>query len=344
VKTKFSKILNFIKKNKYKFIIGIIVLVIGGLIGSNKYKKAQEEKPVFQKPQREDIIKTLDIPGVIDAKEKASMRFAGGGKVVYLGAKEGDFVKKYQTIATIDKRDLNKQLQDNLNDYMKERWDWEQQLDDVEDRTIDQAEERTVDKNQWDLENSVIAVERNQISITDTVMSSPITGILVSSPTNVTGVNLIYTETFEIINPDSLIIKAYVDEADMALVKKSQEAMIELDAYPNETITSFVDFIAFKSTQTTSGTSFVVELPINSNDINKFRLGMNGDVEIIMQTKNNVLTIPLVATIEKDGKTYVEVKKGKDTEEVEIEVGLETDELIEVISGLDENDEVLIPE
>lgn len=341
----FIKKLKSLWKTKRWWVIGGLVILL--IVGQRIYARSQNQgQLIFVSPTRETLVKTLEVSGTVDAKEKASMRFLAGGKVVYLGAKEGDQVRKWQTIATIDRASLAKTQEKNLNLYSKERLDWDQQLDDIEDRTIDKEETRTVDKNQLDLENTVIDVEIAAIAVENTVMSSPISGILVQSPTNVAGVVLAATDLFVVVNPDTLVFQALVDEADIAAVQQNQSASIELDAYPGETIDSTVSYISYQSTVDASGTVFVIELPIQPlNGLEKYRLGMNGDASIKLTEKTGVLTIPLIATRERDGKTYVDVRAdGQVFEEREITIGLETDEKVEVLGGLSESDEIVLPQ
>lgn len=344
IKNIFTWIKNLWKERKWLVIIASIVLLI---IGNRIYQnKKNQPVLIFENPQIKTITKTLDVSGIIDAKEKASMRFAAGGKVVYLGAQEGDTVKKWQTIASIDGRSAAKTKEKYLNLYSKERLDWDQTQSDIEDgTTVDETQQRTIDKEQYDLNNSVLDVELAAISISNNTMSAPFAGVLVKSPTSVTGVQLLATDTFDLVNPETLVFKALVDEADISLVLNDQEATIELDAHPDETLESIVTYISYQSVPSTSGTAFLVEFPIPSSDITKYRLGMNGDVEIKLETKEDVLTIPLIATIDRDGETTVQLKtdNGSTVERV-IEIGLETDDYVEVISGLSESDEIVIPE
>ncbi|HEX9817420.1 MAG TPA: HlyD family efflux transporter periplasmic adaptor subunit [Patescibacteria group bacterium] len=343
--TSLSKKLKYLWKTRRWWVIVSLVGLL--LVGQTIYARSQNQETLnFISPTRQDLVKTLEVSGSVDAKEKASLRFLAGGKVIYLGAKEGDLIKKWQTIAQIDAASAAKARKKSLNLYSKERLDWDQQLDDVENRTIDQSEGRTVDKNQLDLENTVLDVEIAAITVANSVMSSPIAGILVQSPTNVSGVQLAATDTFLVVNPETLIFRALVDEADIALVQKNQSTTIELDAYREETITSAVDYIAYQSSTTASGTVFAVELPINSTEgLAKYRLGMNGDAKIKLAEKQAALTIPLIATRERDGKTFVDVRTGEKTyEEREIIVGLETEDYLEILSGLVESDEILLPE
>lgn len=339
------KKLKHLWKTKRWWMIGAIVLLLLALRQVTAGNK--QEALTFASPVRETLVKTLDVSGAVDAKEKASLRFLQGGKVVYLGAKEGDEVKKWQTIATIDARALANAQQQSLNTYAQQRLTWDQETDDFGDgTTADQADRREREKDQYTLENSVLQVEAAAIGVSNTVMSSPIAGILIQSPTNVSGVQLGPTDTFLVVNPATLVFRALVDEADIALITAGQNATIELDAYRDEIINSNVSYIAYQSNSTASGTVFIVEFPIESVEgLAKYRLGMNGDVNIVLETKENVFTIPLIATRERDGKIYVDVRTGDTTfEEREIEIGLETEDKVEVVSGLSENDEVVIPE
>ncbi len=343
IKPRITSIIKKIK-SKWKWLL-VILVVIAGFIWYQSGKDTNKVELTFQKPTRGNLIQTIEVSGVVDAKEKARLRFLAGGKLTYLGAMEGDWVKKWQTIASIDKATLQKQLQQDLNLYMKERWDWEQTQDDIEDRWIPMDEQRTVDKEQWDLENTVLTVEIRDIAIRNSAIYAPFEGILTVSPTSTTGVQLLSTDYFEVVNPNTLVFKAAVDESDIAQIKLGQTAELELDSYPDNILTTSVNYISYTSSQASSGTVFLVEFPINSNDLNRYRIGMNGDIAIITNTKENALYIPIEALIERDDKQYVEVKTGEETyEEREIQIGLETDDYIEVVSGVDENSEILIPD
>lgn len=348
----FKKTISGVKKigtqvrRRWKLALLVLVVLAAASFFFYSQQRAAQPKVTFIKPEHTDLTKTLEVSGVVDAKEKAALRFAAGGKVVYLGAQEGDWVKKGQTIASIDQRELQKRLQQDLNAYIRERWDWES-TQDATDYTVEELEtRRDIDKQQTQLNDSVLDVEIRSIAITNSYLTAPFAGILVTSPLTVTGVQLAANEAFEIINPTTLVFKAAVDEADLGLVKLAQTANINLDSYPNESITASVSAISYKSQQASSGTVFVIDLPLTGDNLlSKYRLGMNGDAILNLETRTNVLAIPLDATRTRDDKTYVDVKTGENTfEEREIQVGLETDDMIEVTSGLSGDDEIVLPE
>lgn len=73
-----------------------------------------------------------------------------------------------------------------------------------------------------------------------------------------------------------------------------------------------------------------------------YKLGSEVDVEIVLQEKDNVLLVDKDAVYEKENIKYVTVVSGKNEIETEITTGLEDDSNVEILSGLSENDVVLI--
>jgi len=332
-------------KKRWK-LLAIILLVgigLGYYLLQSQAKKDVEINTIS--PVKQDLQKTLTVAGVVDAKQKAQMRFAGGGKVVYLGASEGDTVNKGQTLATIDAKALKKQLDTSLNTYMQERWLWENTLDENENEILDDTERRVQDISQFELNKKVLQVEMQDIAIRESALYAPFSGILTVVPATVTGVQLGPTDYFELVNPSSLIFRAQVDENDIAGVSLDLPTIINLDSYPDQELNSAVNYISYTSVQSTSGTIFFVEMPLSGSDLNTYRIGMNGDVAIILEEKFDVLAIPIEAIRERDNRVFVDVLVAENTiEEREIETGLETDDYIEVISGLSESDRVVLPE
>jgi HlyD family secretion protein len=71
--------------------------------------------------------------------------------------------------------------------------------------------------------------------------------------------------------------------------------------------------------------------------------GMTADLEIKTASREDVLIIPEDAVQEKEGKTIVEVSREGNIEEREIETGLlGSDDMVEVVSGLEEGEKVIL--
>lgn len=342
-----KSILHIIKKRRWYLVIPLIILVLV-IFGNTRTKNQKSLK--FEKPQVGDLEAVVEVSGKIQAGKTAQLKFLGGGKLTYLGVKEGQRVRKYQTLASIDSRDLQTSLKSSLNTYLIGRANLDQSRYDNKDEPLTDSVRRILDKAQWAMDNNVLDVELKNLAIQNSSLYSPIEGLVTHIPTNVAGMQVSTADYFEIVDPATLEFVGEVDEVDIGKIQLGQKATITLDAYPNEKIDALINDIALKATTSTSstgGTVFLVSVTLDSPDIFKYRLGLNGSMRIVVASAKNVLNIPLSATIQKDdNKIFVTVKKpdGKplETEEKEIKIGIESDERVQVISGLKESEEFVI--
>lgn len=83
-----------------------------------------------------------------------------------------------------------------------------------------------------------------------------------------------------------------------------------------------------------------IEADIENNS--NIKIGTEVDVVIVTQEKDNVLLLDRDAVYEKHSKEFITVINGDKELETEIITGLKNDDYVEVISGLNENDIVLL--
>jgi RND family efflux transporter MFP subunit len=336
---------------KYKILIGLIIiaLLIIKFIILPKFSdtKSSNGKIISYTVKKQNLKLTQTLSGKIDADEKISLRFATSGKLAWIGVKKGDLVKKYQTIASLDQRDLKKTLQKKLNDYMSTRWNWEQSMADnnvttgnIYDRPLSDALKRTLEKAQFDLNSAVIDVELQAITLEYSNLISPINGIITSVDIPVTGVNITPASAqFEITNPNSIYLSVLADQNEVIGLSASDSAEIVMDSYPEEKLTGIVTNIDFTPKSGETGTVYEVKVKIpNLNNDLHYRLGMTGDVTFVKNEKNNVLSIPTNLIKSTNGKKTVLKQIGDQKKMTDIKIGNEFDSDTEIISGLDVGD------
>lgn len=351
-----GKIINLIKTHKIATIIGAIVLLVAILIVPKRvtsYLKGPAEKFETAKVQKQDILQTTSASGTVQSENQVTLKFQTSGKLAWVGVKEGDYVQQWQAIASLDKRELEKDLKKELNDYMNERWDFEQTYEDYnksglpeEKWLVTDAIKRILQKAQFDLNNAVIDVEIADLAVKLATIASPIEGIVTDIEAPIAGVNITpATANFTIANPSVMKFVANVDESDIGGVRIGQKVVITLDAYPDQDFEGEVVKIAFASITTRGGgTAFPVDISLPENVDQKFKVGMNGDVEIILKSREEVLTVPLEAIKRERGKAYVQVLEDKKIKEVEVELGIDSETKIEIIEGLTEDQVVIAGE
>ncbi len=333
--------LNWIKSHKIITTVVLLILIFAGF----RYAKSKQVSYTEYTVTKQNIQETFELSGKVVAGSSASLRFPAGGLVTYLGAKEGDTVKKWQTLASIDSRQLKKTLEQKLNLYAIQRGTFDQTIDDndnsVPDNELGRTLKRILERNQYQLENAVKDVEYLDLSLSLSRLYSPIAGVLVSAPLDVANVQAIPTDTWLVVDPSSLYFSADLDETDLKRVKEGQEVIVTLDAYPDSSIDSSISHIAYTPKETTTGTTYEVKLPIVGHS-DMLRLGLNGTAAIILAKKDGVLTLPSSAISSKNGKSIVTVKNGNKYEDKEIETGVENDGVVEILSGLGESDHVYV--
>src|SRR6056297_3910889 len=85
----------------------------------------------------------------------------------------------------------------------------------------------------------------------------------------------------------------------------------------------------------------VLHLTISIKDRKQMMSGMNVDLEILIEEKENVLIIPLEAIVKVGDKYLVQIKDEEgNLSPQSIEIGIVNDNLVEITSGLKEGDKI----
>lgn len=147
---------------------------------------------------------------------------------------------------------------------------------------------------------------------------------------------------FSIVSFETLAFTAQVDETDIPRVIAGMEAAIILDGLPAIEFKSAVDRVGREAVLTpTGGTAFPVYLRFSTND-EPVLLGMNGSLEIKIETIGDVIAMPVEALLEDADANFVYAVRDGRARRVEIEVGQLTDTRVEVRSGLEPGEQVIV--
>lgn len=341
-----ERVFSFLNRWKWWLLIGILLAV--GVGWYFMRGNGEEDEVVIIRPEIMDIEQTLEASGTIDAHEYAQLTFPASSRLTWVNVKEGEWAKKWQGVAAVDSRTLQKQMEQDLNLHGKAFRTHEQVLDDNDyygDSGLTESERRTVESSELDIRNTALAVEIRDIAIQLSSIISPIDGLVTRVDQANVGATVKPTDVFEIVNPNSVFFVVVVDEEDIGLIQNGQSATIQLDAFVEDEFASAVQKIAFSpSVSESGGTGYEVDLSLPvDNQMLKYKLGMNGDANIILSKKANVLAVPVDSIIEREGVAYVEVQEGEEAVRREVETGISNDDYVEIVSGLTQEDLVLKP-
>lgn len=254
-----------------------------------------------------------------DGALETAVPFPSSGKVAEVYASAGQSVKKGDVLFKLDAKTLNNTIAQKETD-------------------IKLAEKNLKDKEE---------------TLSKSTITTPISGIVtvlnVKNGEIATNEKLIATIT----DTSKMQVTLSVDELDINKVQVGQTTTVKIDDIENKTFTGTVESIAQSGTTTNNVTTYAVVVTIDNPE--GVKIGMNANVTIAVQSKSNVLTVPVEAIIEKNGKKYVMVqdtqksttsnkKTSTNTSSgklVEVKTGLKNKTLIEIVSGVTEGQTVM---
>ncbi len=135
-----------------------------------------------------------------------------------------------------------------------------------------------------------------------------------------------------------------ISEDDILDISLDQEAVVSLAAFPDDTFDAVVDSISVEgATIGAASVSYTVNVKFTNDGTYELYDGMSADVTLIQGSARDVIYINEQAVTTKDGKSTV-MLKGSDGNGVEtvVTTGFSDGQYVEIMSGLNEGDTVLV--
>ena len=134
-----------------------------------------------------------------------------------------------------------------------------------------------------------------------------------------------------------------VDESDIGQLRTGQETQVTVDAYPTKEFQGTVVRVAAKGVSSSNVVTFDVKVEVTSPEKELLKPGMTANVEILVVDKDDVLRVPSSAIQQTTRECFVTTLNGDTTtSRRDITVGETDGEWTEVLTGLDEGDQVVI--
>ena len=186
-------------------------------------------------------------------------------------------------------------------------------------------------------------LNEEEIQLTYASITAPIDGIVafVSTQEGETVVASLNAPTFvNLIDLRKLEVTVFVDETDIGRIKFGQRAKFTVDTFADQFFEGKVREIHPKAVIKDNVVNYEVILDIEEKKVAKLRPEMTANVVITTGTRKKVLTLPKEAIKRKGKKTFIVMKSGGGLEDKSVELGWRDGGKIEVVSGLNEGDEV----
>jgi len=131
-----------------------------------------------------------------------------------------------------------------------------------------------------------------------------------------------------------------LNEVDATKVKVGQKATLTFDAASELSLTGEVSSIDSIGAVSQGVVSYGAKINFDTKD-ERIKPGMSVSVSIIIDSKVDVLAVPVSAVKTQGETSYVEILVNNEPQKKEVTTGLANDTFIEIIEGLNEGDQII---
>jgi RND family efflux transporter MFP subunit len=352
-------------KRKRILIITACVVVIGIVIGVVLTRGAGPEGTLTTvNVTRGDIVKTVIVDGNLEMPNKAYLSFGITGTVTEVLVEEGANVTKDQVLARLDAPSLESSVHmaELQVDIAKEQVKSARAQYDIALINLDEGGslpgeseevlELRVDmaKASWEtaktnLEIAELNLESAELNLEKAEIVAPFDGLVadmaITQGKEITTA-VLASPAVTVVDAGEIEVSGFIDEIDVAVVEIGQAAIITFDALSGEEVSGKVAFVSPVSTVRAGVISYAATISLEDN-VAGLRDGMSATAEVIIERHDDVLLIPNRAIRGTLENPKVVVLVGEQQEEREITLGLTDGINTEVLSGLEEGEEVVLP-
>jgi HlyD family secretion protein len=315
------------------------------------------------KARRTSIAQELTVVGNLIGESTVSVAPRAAGRLEDVSVRLGDQVRRGQRIAKIEDFELLEQIKqqeaaqevsqatirqrdadmglaktnlDRSRSLFERQLIAKQALDDTESRY--QSAQAQVDLARAQAQQSRARLDELKINLANTIITSPVNGFVsrrLADPGASVGQN---APVVEVVDISRVRLIANVVEKDLKQLQSGDTTRVQVDAFPGETFTGRIARVSPVLDPATRTAPIEVEIP---NGTYRLKPGMYARVGITLETTKNALVVPANALVDLGGRRGVFQPLSETAVFRAVQVGTEQGDIVEVLGGLTEGDEVI---
>lgn len=271
-----------------------------------------------------ELTRTVSAPGQIEPKTKVEISAQVSARILALPFRDNSVVRKGDIVLRLDDRDL----QANLASAQANQKSQIAQLDrakaefarlttelgrarelfaskDIPRSQLDEAEtefargEANLRSAQFAIAIADANIQRAEKDLSNTIVNAPFDGVITRLNAEVGELVVVGTLNnpasviMEIADLSVMLLKARVDEANVAKVKNGQRARVFVNAFPDLPIGGSVDRLGLKREVDRDGTAyFETEILLEKPEHMLLRSGMTANADIGVETFESTIRVP----------------------------------------------------
>ncbi len=307
-----SKLFSIVKSKLFWTAVAAAVIVILIAFSGNKPISV---RAVEVKPGELRVIVNATATSTVKSETEVTLSAQRTGRVVKLPVKEGDQVKAGSLIAQLD---LSEESVQTENVLMQSKATYDEAGKNL-NRIEDLFKNGMVAQQDLDASRRAYEIARSQYQAATadasvkkdySVIRAPFDGVIAKKSSEVGEIVMPGKEIATIVNPDKIYVLATIDEVDVGRLKVGQPVTITVDAFPGEkfeaSIRRISPIVSGGKLETRTADVWVYF----SKKDPRIKPGMSADIEILITTLHDVLSVPSQAVIDREGKKQAFVAAG----------------------------------
>ncbi|CAK8717626.1 RND family efflux transporter, MFP subunit [Candidatus Electrothrix aarhusensis] len=352
-KTLRGKIVWFVLKNLPGLLFILILLgaalIIGQRVTDQKAAHEEELKNATAVENPPTNVVTLELrpavlrdkislPGLIEPWTKLALMSKIGGSIEELFVKEGDHVQQGQLIARIENEDYRIALDSAKAAYALAKADYDR------NKTLRKkgiSTQANLDEQQSKMRQSKAAQKNAELALSRCRITAPISGIIseLNGEIGMVVNQMMPQPIAEILQIDRVKAVVAIPEADVNAVRQLKQVGVEIRSLNNARFQAQVHFLA--PAPQTLAHAYRLELALN-NPEEKILPGMFLQANIVKQSKEGIVAIPLYTVISRNDEQFVYVAEDGIAHKRPVETGFTEGWQILIQSGLNLGEKVII--
>ena len=352
-----------------KFLKILLAAILVALFGGTFYYLWRNSRPKevsYEEihAERADIRKTTVVTGKIQPRDEVNIKPQINGIIAELYKEAGQPVAAGEVIAklkVIPEMSSLSAAQSRVRlagiNLSQAKTNYERDLK-LHDKSLisDDEFERTAQalaqaKEEQAAAQDALEVIRDGVSSSNaksssTLVRSTISGLILDIPVKV-GNSVIQANTLNdgttvatVADMNDLIFDGNIDETEVGRLVEGMPMVITVGALQDLSFSAQLEYIAPKAVESNGTNHFEIKAAVKVPEGNRIRSGYSANAEIVLQSAENVISLPESVLEFSGDSTFVYKVGAAGYEKTPVKTGLSDGLRIEIVSGIDESDTI----
>jgi len=305
--------LSKIAKNKFVWVVAAVAVLLS--ITAVTQQKVIPVKVIEIKPGELRVIVNATTTSTVKSETEVTLSAQRTGRIISLPVREGDVVAKGALIAQLDLTEEEvqsgsafEQSKANYDDAVKNL----KRMQDLFDKGMIAQQDLDGVRRSHEVAKSQFEAARDDVKVKKdySIIRAPFDGVVSKKYSEVGELLVPGKQIVTIVNPDRIYVLATIDEVDVGRLQLGQPVSISVDAFPGDkmsgTIKRISPIVSGGKLETRTADVWIYFKEKQP----RIKPGMSADIEVLVATLQNVLSVPSQAVIEREGKKQVYIAEG----------------------------------